>query len=174
MSIDKDEKTIGEIIAEAREKKDLSQRQLAKLAGVNSSGLSKIEAGERDPSPKILRKISKYINVNYSDLMYKMGYGIEVSTLNPFIKDYYEKMNLEELNDAELNALGTIKNLRQLVDSCKEKLNDDIPEMERELLWQTIEDNTYQLNTAQEIIDLVQSLKLEARNRNEKKNKKQN
>ena len=83
-------------------------------------------------------------------------------------------MNLEELNDAELNALGTIKNLRQLVDSCKEKLNDDIPEMERELLLQTIEDNTYQLNTAQEIIDLVQSLKLEARNRNEKKNKKQN
>ena len=94
MSIDKDEKTIGEIIAEAREKKDLSQRQLAKLAGVNSSGLSKIEAGERDPSPKILRKISKYINVNYSDLMYKMGYGIEVSTLNPFIKDYYEKIKL--------------------------------------------------------------------------------
>lgn len=83
-------------------------------------------------------------------------------------------MNLEELNDAKLNALGTIKNLKQLVDSCKEKLNDNIPEMERELSLQTIEDNTYHLNTAQEIIDLVQSLKLVARNRNEKKNKKQN
>ena len=55
------DKTIGEVIAEAREEKNLSQRQLAKLAGINSSGLSKIEAGERDPSPKILRKISKYI-----------------------------------------------------------------------------------------------------------------
>ena len=86
MSIDK---TIGEVIAEAREQKNLSQRQLAKLAGINSSGLSKIEAGERDPSPKILRKISKHIDVNYNDLMYKMGLGIEVSPLNPFIKDYY-------------------------------------------------------------------------------------
>ena len=55
------EKNIGEIIAEAREKANLSQRQLAKLAGVNNSELSKIESGIRkDPSPRILRKISKY------------------------------------------------------------------------------------------------------------------
>ena len=94
MSIDK---TIGEVIAEAREQKNLSQRQLAKLAGINSSGLSKIEAGERDPSPKILRKISKHIDVNYNDLMYKMGLGIEVSPLNPFIKDYYSNLKGNEL-----------------------------------------------------------------------------
>ena len=31
------EKSIGEIIAEAREKKGLSQRQLAKLAKINNS-----------------------------------------------------------------------------------------------------------------------------------------
>ena len=37
------DKTIGQIIAEAREEKNLSQRALAKLAGINSSGLSKIE-----------------------------------------------------------------------------------------------------------------------------------
>ena len=39
------------ILEEKREKAGYSQRQLAKLAGINSSGLSKIEAGERDPSP---------------------------------------------------------------------------------------------------------------------------
>ena len=108
MSIDK---TIGEVIAEAREQKNLSQRQLAKLAGINSSGLSKIEAGERDPSPKILRKISKHIDVNYNDLMYKMGLGIEVSPLNPFIKDYYSNLKGNELNEAEVNVLGNKQNL---------------------------------------------------------------
>ena len=35
------DKTIGEVIAEAREEKNLSQRQLAKLAGINSSGFLK-------------------------------------------------------------------------------------------------------------------------------------
>ena len=149
------DKTIGEIIAEAREEKNLSQRQLAKLAGINSSGLSKIEAGERDPSPKILRKISKFIDVNYNDLMYKMGLGIEVSPLNPFIKDYYSNLKGNELNEAEINVLGNRDNLQKLVKSCEQKLNEkNISESEKDLLLHTI--------------NLIQSLKVKERNKNAK------
>lgn len=163
------EKTIGEVIAESREEKNLSQRQLAKLAGINSSGLSKIEAGERDPSPKILRKISKYIDVNYNDLMYQMGLGIEVSPLNPFIKDYYSNLKGNELNEAEINVLGNKQNLEKLVSSCEKKLNDiNILESEKDLLLHTIEDTNYQINTQQEIINLIQSLKVKERNKNAK------
>lgn len=162
------EKNIGEIIAKAREKANLSQRQLAKLAGVNNSELSKIESGIRkDPSPRILRKISKYIDVNYNDLMYKIGLGIEVSPLNPFIKDYYSKLKGKELNDAEVNVLGNIENLKKLVSSCEEKLEDkNILESEKELLQHTIEDTNYQINTSIEIINLIQSLKVKERNKN--------
>ena len=163
------DKTIGDIIAKAREEKDLSQRQLAKLAGINSSGLSKIEAGERDPSPKILRKISKYIDVNYNDLMYQMGLGIEVSPLNPFIKDYYSNLKGNELNEAEINVLGNRDNLQKLVKSCEQKLNEkNISESEKDLLLHTIEDTNYQINTQQEIINLIQSLKVKERNKNAK------
>ena len=56
------------------------------------------------------------------EMMYKIGLGMEVSSLNPFIKAYYEKMNLDELNEAEINVLGSIENSRKLVDSCKENL----------------------------------------------------
>ena len=163
------DKTIGQIIAEAREEKNLSQRALAKLAGINSSGLSKIEAGEREPSPKILRKISKYIDVNYSDLMYKMGLGIELSPLNPFIKDYYSNLKGQELNDAEINVLGNKQNLEKLVLSCEKKLNDkNILESEKDLLLHTIEDTKYQIKTQDEIINLIQSLKVRERNKNAK------
>ena len=163
------DKTIGQIIAEAREEKNLSQRALAKLAGINSSGLSKIEAGEREPSPKILRKIRKYIDVNYSDLMYKMGLGIEVSPLNPFIKDYYSNLKGQELNDAEINVLGNKQNLEKLVLSCEKKLNDkNILESEKDLLLHTIEDTKYQIKTQDEIINLIQSLKVRERNKNAK------
>ena len=116
-------KNIGEEIAKARENKGLSQRQLANAVGISNAELSKIESGEREiPNPKTLRKISKYINVNYNEMMYKIGLGMEVSSLNPFIKAYYEKMNLDELNEAEINVLGSIENSRKLVDSCKENL----------------------------------------------------
>lgn len=164
------EKNIGEVITEAREKANLSQRQLAKLANINNSELSKIESGVRkEPSPKILRKISNVLDVNYSDLMYMIGLGIEVSPLNPFIKDYYSKLKGDELNEAEVNVLGNKQNLEKLVLSCKEKLNDkSIIESERELLQNTIEDTKYQINTQNEIINLIQSLKVKERNKNAK------
>lgn len=164
------EKNIGEVITEARERANLSQRQLAKLANINNSELSKIESGVRkEPSPKILRKISNVLDVNYSDLMYMIGLGIEVSPLNPFIKDYYSKLKGEELNEAEVNVLGNKQNLEKLVLSCEEKLNDkSIIESERELLQNTIEDTKYQINTQNEIINLIQSLKVKERNKNAK------
>ena len=164
------EKNIGEVITEAREKANLSQRQLAKLANINNSELSKIESGVRkEPSPKILRKISNVLDVNYSDLMYMIGLGIGVIPLNPFIKDYYSKLKGDELNEAEVNVLGNKQNLEKLVLSCEEKLNDkSIIESERELLQNTIEDTKYQINTQNEIINLIQSLKVKERNKNAK------
>ncbi|MGN1355106.1 MAG: helix-turn-helix domain-containing protein [Bacilli bacterium] len=165
------EKKIGELIAEAREKKGLSQRQLAKIAKISNAELSKIESGEREiPNPKTLRKISNIIDVNYNDMMYMIGLGIEVSPLNPFIKDYYEKMNLDQLAEAEVNVLGSISNSEQLVNSCKENLKkENILEAEKELLLHTIEDTQYQITTSEEIIKLIQNLKLRERNKNEKK-----
>ena len=170
------EKKIGEIIAEAREKAELSQRQLAKIANISNAQLSKIESGEIEvPNPKTLRKISRYINVNYNEMMYKVGLGLEVSTLNPFIKDYYEKMNLDELNEAEINVLGSISNSNALVRSCIDKLRDkeknNISEKEEELLVHTIEDTEYQITTSKAIVELIQSLKIKERNKNAKKKK---
>ena len=153
------EKKIGELIAEAREKKGLSQRQLAKIAKISNAELSKIESGEREiPNPKTLRKISNIIDVNYNDMMYMIGLGIEVSPLNPFIKDYYEKMNLDQLAEAEVNVLGSISNSEQLVKSCKENLEkENILESEKELLQHTIEYTNYQIRTSREIVKLIQN-----------------
>lgn len=165
------EKKIGEIIAEQREKAGYSQRQLAKIANISNAELSKIESGEREiPNPKTLRKISNYIDVNYNELMYMIGLGIEVSPLNPFIKDYYSSLKGEELNVAEINVLGSIENAEKLVSSCKNNLEKkDITEQEIELLNNTIKDTEYQINSSREIIKLIQSIKVKERNKNTKK-----
>lgn len=165
------EKKIGEIIAEQREKAGYSQRQLAKIANISNAELSKIESGEREiPNPKTLRKISNYIDVNYNELMYMIGLGIEVSPLNPFIKDYYSSLKGEELNVAEINVLGSIENAEKLVSSCKNNLEkENITEQEIELLNNTIKDTEYQINSSREIIKLIQSIKVKERNKNAKK-----
>jgi len=99
-----------------------------------------------------------------------IGLGIEVSPLNPFIKDYYSSLKGEELNVAEINVLGSIENAEKLVSSCKNNLKKkDITDQEIELLNNTIKDTEYQINSSREIIKLIQSIKVKERNKNAKK-----
>ena len=104
-------KTVGQMITEAREKSGLSKNQLAELANVSHTEIARIESGERElPNPKTLRKISKHIGVNYNDLMYAAGLGMQVTPLNPFLKRYYSSLKGIELDEALINTLGSIEN----------------------------------------------------------------
>lgn len=152
-------KTIGEIIAEARTKQGLSQRQLAKMANINNSELSKIEAGLRqDPNPKILRKISKYIDVNYNDLMYMIGMGVQVSPLNPFLLNHYASLKGQELENAWTIAKASINNNNLIIESLQKRIdNEELNQNDKNVLIDTIEDLKYQNNTNEEIIKLLES-----------------
>lgn len=164
--------SVGKIIAKAREEKGLSQRELAKIANVSNTEISRIESGEREiPNPKTLRKISQHIGVNYNDLMYAAGLGFQVSPLNPFLKRYYSSLKGEQLDEALVNTLGSIENWESLIKNFKEKLSEkDLMEEEREIMLQTIEDTEYQINSANEIVKFLHSAKTKERIENERKN----
>ena len=52
------EKTIGEIIAQKRKEKKLTQDELAERMGVSAQAVSKWENGRAKPTTDILRKLS--------------------------------------------------------------------------------------------------------------------
>ncbi|MBQ8902661.1 MAG: helix-turn-helix transcriptional regulator [Bacilli bacterium] len=158
------------MIARGRESKGLSQRELANIAKVSNTEISRIESGEREiPNPKTLRKISQHIGINYSDLMYAAGLGLQVSPLNPFLKDYYSGLKGQQIDEALINTLGSIETWQTLVDSFKNKVNDkNISDIEKEIILQTIEDTEYQINTANEIVKLLHSAKTKERINNGK------
>lgn len=164
------EKKIGEIIAEAREKKKISQRQLAKIANISNAELSKIESGEREvPNPKTLRKISKHIDLNYNDLMYMVGLGVQVSPLNPFLLDHYSHLKGQELEDAWTIAKASIKNNDLIIDSLQKRIDsEELTQDEEDVLYETIEDLKYQSNTNNEIIKLLESNMIKERLKNAK------
>lgn len=149
--------SVGQMIEQAREEKGLSKRELSRLAKISDTELARIESGEREiPNPKTLRKISKHIGVNYNDLMYAAGLGFQVTKLNPFLRDYYEGLKGDEIDLALVNTTASVENWENLVTSFKEKLKDDtLPEYEREVIEQTIEDTEYQITTGKEIITLL-------------------
>ncbi|WP_242835339.1 helix-turn-helix domain-containing protein [Ruminiclostridium papyrosolvens] len=70
------EKTeLGKFIEMIRTERDLSQRQLAELAGISNTEIWRLETGERRrPSPDVLKAIAPHLGVRYEDLMIKAGY----------------------------------------------------------------------------------------------------
>lgn len=65
----------GEYLKAQRDAKGLSQRQLADLAKVSNTEISRIESGERQkPSPNILKAIAPHLGISYGELMTQAGY----------------------------------------------------------------------------------------------------
>ena len=163
-------KKIGEEIAKAREEKSLSQRQLAKLVHISNAEMSKIESGEREvPNPKILRRLSKHIDLNYNDMLQMVGLGSEHTPLNPFIENYYKNLKGNELDNAWLMAHSSIKNNEVIIESLnKEISNKNITQEKSDKLIDTIQDLEYQNETNRLILNILD----EVRFKEEKKNAK--
>lgn len=161
---------IGEAIAKARENKGLSQRQLAIFVGISNAELSKIESGEREiPNPKILKKISKHINLNYNDMLDMIGLGTQITTLNPFIRNYYENLRGDKLEDAWMMAKASINNNKIMIDALNQELEkEDLPEEERERAIETKQDLEYQNVTNTLIVGILDENRLKEAKKNAK------
>lgn len=95
-------KEFGEYIKGIRKSRKLTIRQLELYSGVSNAYISQIERGERKiPSPNILRKLAKSLNVEYNELMTNAGH-LENPTS-------YGLEKLEPSNLMSVPVLGTVK-----------------------------------------------------------------
>lgn len=85
----------GRLIRRMRLGVGLSQRDLASKSGFNNSYLSRIENGERMPSPRILRKLSNILPVSYEELVVASGILASKSAAR---RDSVESKVLKELS----------------------------------------------------------------------------
>ena len=151
-------KNIGEEIAKARENKGLSQRQLANAIGISNAEISKIESGEREiPNPKLFRKISKVIGLNYNDMMEMVGLGGKLTPLNPFIKKHYENLKGEELDYEWMSDLLN-----------EELASNKLSEEEKDSALETIQDLEYQNVTNKLILGILDENRLKEAKKNAK------
>ena len=163
-------KNIGEEIAKARENKGLSQRQLSSIVGISNAALSKIESGETEqPNPKILKKISKYIDLNYNDMMNMIGLGTQITPLNPFIKNYYEHLKGDKLEDAWIMAKSSIDNNNIMIENLTNDINsNNLSNDDKETAIETIQDLEYQNTTNKLIIEILDNTRFKEAKKNAK------
>lgn len=64
-----DSKIVGEVLANCRKEKGISQEVLSGLADIGRTHLSAIERGERKPTMETLYRLSIALNMNMSDIV---------------------------------------------------------------------------------------------------------
>lgn len=65
---DKSSKTLGALLRELRERKNLMQREVGSLIKVDGAFISKIEHNDKTINRNHLNKLSKFFNVSEDDL----------------------------------------------------------------------------------------------------------
>ena len=60
--------TTGEVLKEARIKKNLTQIEVAEKAQIHPNTYAKIERDEQDPSFATIKNLAKVLDVNISDI----------------------------------------------------------------------------------------------------------
>ena len=119
----KENKVLGKIIQEARENKNLTQKQLASIIGIAESTMGGIESGRRPPTPVIKRKICEVLEI--SNLI--NDNEVDSSLLNIV----QETLCMFSINSNELNFI---------IDELKIRFGFDILELP------TIEDELFEKN----------------------------
>jgi transcriptional regulator with XRE-family HTH domain len=104
--------TVGDLIREQRSARQLSQFALAKLAGIDQSKLSRIEANRtRQPDPQDLGAIADVLGVNVGLYYAAAGYPLPYRHVFPDPRDFFRRQY-----DIEASA-NTLPQVRHLVEA---------------------------------------------------------
>lgn len=114
----------GEYLRQCRKNKKLTVRQLDLYSGVSHSYISQLERGKRGiPSPEVLKKLSKPLDVEYNKLMEKAGHLEEVKLLKE-IMDEYVGVNIDLLDEESIEKMPIYIGDLELTTEMKRKLVD--------------------------------------------------
>lgn len=114
--------TVGQLIKEEREKAGLSIRQLSKLSGVSLSYLSEVERDLKNPSAKIIMKLSETLNVSMIGAYMGIWRNEELKLINKLIEFQLKRYELESFR------------YNSIVDESKKAIEEILNDMVKELL----------------------------------------
>ena len=87
---------LADIIKEAREKKGISQRELARQIGVGNNTIARLENGERKTTNALtLKKMANVLNLDLRELMTIAGFSKEdiETTIDPEMEEYMARQD---------------------------------------------------------------------------------
>lgn len=163
------DKTLASVVKEAREKIEISQRELSRITGIDNNTIAKIEKGERKkPNVLSLKKLSSVLNLSLEMLMELCEYSKE--EIDSTVNNSYSSMVIKPEN-APILVLDDIVNqmqdelyikmvIKELLDNCNLEELNAISELDNKeknrvikIIKKYIKDNVKEIKKQKESID---------------------
>ena len=167
-------KTLASVVKEAREKINISQRELSRITGIDNNTIAKIEKGERKkPNVLSLKKLSSVLNLSLKMLMELCEYSKE--EIDSTINNSYSSMVIKPEN-APILVLDDIVNqmqdelyikmvIKELLDNCDLEELNTISELNKKdknrvikVMKSYIKDNEKEIKKQKQSIDDLKKL----------------
>lgn len=166
-----DNKTLSEIIKNARIEKGISQRELSRQTGIDNNTIAKIENGSRKkPNALSLKKLAFVLNLELSELLVLSGYTkndidlILEKDLNEIVvlpnENRKNPMFLEDMLNNSKNSLLFKTSLKELLDKSDFSVLDSFKsknKSEQKIILEEL--RKYKDNNNQEIKGLEEHIK---------------
>lgn len=166
--------TLASVVKEAREKINISQRELSRITGIDNNTIAKIEKGERKkPNVLSLKKLSSVLNISLEMLMELCEYSKE--EIESTVNNSYSSMVIKPEN-APILVLDDIVNqmqdelyikmvIKELLDNCILEDLNIISELDNKrknkvikIIKKYIKDNEKEIKKQKESIDDLNKL----------------
>ena len=167
-------KTLASVVKAAREKIDISQRELSRITGIDNNTIAKIEKGERKkPNVLSLKKLSSVLNVSLENLMELCEYSkkeIEATVNNSYSSIVIKPENapilvLDDIVNQMQDELYIKMVIKELLDNCNLEELSIISELDKKeqnrvikLIKKFIKDNSKEIESKKESIDDLNKL----------------
>lgn len=103
--------SFGKYLKTLRKNSDLSLEDVEKESGVSVSHLSRVERGSRNPTPDILKKIARPLDVSYECLMIKAGF----INAQKIINQYTESENKKVPTSGSMQRPESVKEAKKIL-----------------------------------------------------------
>lgn len=167
-------KTLASVVKAAREKIDISQRELSRITGIDNNTIAKIEKGERKkPNVLSLKKLSSVLNLSLEDLMELCDYSkeeIEATVNNSYCSIVIKPENapilvLDDIVNQMQDELYIKMVIKELLENCNLEELSIISELDKKeqnrvikLIKKFIKDNSKEIESKKESIDDLNKL----------------
>jgi transcriptional regulator with XRE-family HTH domain len=166
--------SLASVVKEAREKINISQRELSRITGIDNNTIAKIEKGERKkPNVLSLKKLSSVLNLSLEMLMELCEYSKE--EIDSTVNNSYSSMVIKPEN-APILVLDDIVNqmqdelyikmvIKELLDNCDLEKLKVVSELDKKnqnrvikIIKRYIKDNVKEIERQKESIDNLNKL----------------